>query len=160
MPAVALGRAEWTADEAKHLGSCRSCGDEWEIVRVTSLMGVTGSAALDPARTTRAVLQRLSEAGDERRKRRAWTFAGLAAAAALAVAVWTGQANRPAGPPPQTAAGLQIPLPELDNLEVAELNSVLETMDESVGGSSTPDTPDAGYSEDDELDFILDSWEG
>nr|MBA3319806.1 hypothetical protein [Gemmatimonadales bacterium] len=32
MPEVALGRAEWTADEAAHLRGCGECRGEWELL--------------------------------------------------------------------------------------------------------------------------------
>jgi hypothetical protein len=39
MPAVALGRAEWTRDETRHLSDCRSCQREWELVQLSSRLG-------------------------------------------------------------------------------------------------------------------------
>jgi hypothetical protein len=157
MPAVALGRAEWTTDEARHLSGCRSCQDEWEVVRTASRLGETSGLSTDAFTTSRAVLHRLSQGREERLRRRAWSFAGLAAAAALAAVVWI---ERPAtGPVESAAASLEIPLPELDSLQPAELDSVLHTMDEPIAGS-TLDVPDLRELDSDELQRVLDSWEG
>jgi hypothetical protein len=163
MPAVALGRAEWTADETRHLSGCRSCQEEWELVRASSQMGRGVGAELDPESTTRAVLQRVRRARQEAHdRRRGWTFAALATAAAIAAVVWTGKpATRSVAPSGGSviAAALQIPLPELDNLQPAELDSVLQTIDEPLIGGPT-DTPGSGDSNDDDFDGVLDTWEG
>jgi hypothetical protein len=164
MPLVALDRGEWTWDEVRHLNECESCRREWELVQVASRLGTDVGLTLEPAATAAAVLRRLNrdrEAG--RLQRRAWSFAGLAAAAAVAAAIWTG------GPPggesktqlvPTAVAGrLSIPLPELDSLEPAELDSVLQTMDEPPAGGSTAD-PAVGDLNNDELERVLNTWEG
>jgi hypothetical protein len=162
MPSVALGRSAWTGEETSHLGSCRSCQDEWDLIRLSSRMGKDVAAELDPAATTRAVLGRLARSREEARLRqKAWGFAALAGAAAAAVMVWAG---RPATIPVPAArapvvASLQIPLPELDYLLPAELNAVLQTMDEPyVGGS--PDAPAWGDPDDEVLDSGFVTWEG
>jgi len=162
MPAVALGRAEWTLDETRHLNECRSCREEWDLVRVTNRVGEEIVLAHDTARTTEAVLRRLEGSG-ERLRPRLWTLAGLAAAAAILAAVWTGGRDPRPAPAPQAGpvvAGLQIRLPELENLQPAELDSVLQTMDEPVVDGSTVDDPGLGDLDSDELQQVLDSWEG
>jgi hypothetical protein len=61
--------------------------------------------------------------------------------------------SRPAlRPAASVVAGLQIPLPELDSLQSAELDSVLQTIDEPSVGDSTLDGT--------VLEDFLDSWEG
>jgi hypothetical protein len=160
MPAVALGRAEWTLDEARHLSECRSCQEEWDLVRVTSRVGEGIVLAHDTARTTEAVLRRLEHSGEHLRPR-LWALAGLAAAAAILAAVWTGGRDpRPAPQAGPVVAGLQIRLPELESLQPAELDSVLQTMDEPVVDGSTVDDPGLGDLDSDELQRVLDSWEG
>jgi hypothetical protein len=163
MPALALGRAEWTADETRHLAGCRSCQEEWELVRLSSRLGEDVGARLDPEAATRAVLERIRRARLEAHdRRRSWTFAALATAAAIAAAVWTGRPVTRSVPPsgrPVVAAALQIPLPELDNLEPAELNTVLQTVDEPLVGGPT-DAPAPGDPDDDDLAGVLDTWEG
>lgn len=158
MPVVALGRAEWNPDEVRHLSGCRSCQEEWELVRLATRLGEAALPELDTAATSQAVLQRLEHARAERRRRRAWSFGGLAAAAALVGVIWT---DRPATRAPVPAvAGLQIPLPELDSLQPAELDSVLQAMDEPLVDGSTLDVPSLGDLDAAELQSVLDYWEG
>jgi hypothetical protein len=165
MPLVALDQAEWTPDETRHLNECGPCRQEWELVQLASRLGKDAGLALDPAATAAGVLRRLDrdrEAG--RLRRRSWSFAGLAAAAAVAAAVWTGspQGGESRTQPVATAVAgrLSIPLPELDSLEPAELDSVLQTMDEPPVSGSTADDPALGDLNNDELERVLDSWEG
>jgi hypothetical protein len=161
MPVVALGQAEWTPAEVRHLRDCRSCQDEWELVRLTTRMGEARLLALDTAATSGAVLERLAQARVEQQRRRAWSFVGLAAAATVAAVIWT---ERPLTPrsvaPSAVVAGLQIPLPELDSLQPAELDSVLRTMDEPLVDGSTMDAPGLGDLDSTELQSVLDYWEG
>jgi hypothetical protein len=73
--------------------------------------------------------------------------------------IWT---ERPVTQPASLApvAGLQIPLPELDSLQPAELDSVLQAMDEPVVDGSTLDAPSLGDLDATELQSVLDYWEG
>ena len=153
MPAVALGRAEWSPDESQHLGTCRSCQEEWNLVARSSRLGREVGRHLEAAFTADALLQRL-ERSRLARRRRGWGLAGLAAAAVAAV-VWTGRpATHSAHPAPGIVAGQQLALPELDGLQPAELDSVLQTMDEPAPADSTLDATV------DDLEGFLDSWEG
>jgi hypothetical protein len=121
------------------------------------------AAKLDAGSTTGAVFQRLERARQEDRLRRqSWTFAALATAAAIAAVVWTGRPiTGPMAPSagPVVAASLLIPLPELDNLDPAELNTVLQTIDEPMVGGPT-DTPGSAALDDDDLEGVLNIWEG
>jgi hypothetical protein len=63
------------------------------------------------------------------------------------------------GKAPQVA-GLLIPLPELDSLPAADLNSVLQTMDEPGADGAGLNAPDPGELSTDELETVLDYWEG
>jgi hypothetical protein len=56
-------------------------------------------------------------------------------------------------------ANLQIQLPELDYLLPAELNAVLQTLDEPYVDGSAAD-PTAGDPDDEVLDNGFDTWEG
>ena len=164
MPVVALGQAEWTPDETRHLDGCLSCRREWELVQLASQLGNDVGLTLDPAAIGAGVLRRLEQAREVGRlRRRAWSFAGLAAAAALIAAIWTGGLHSGTSklPPLGTAVAgrLTIPLPELESLEPAELDSVLQTMDEPSGGS-TADDPALGDLNNDELERVLNTWEG
>jgi hypothetical protein len=59
------------------------------------------------------------------------------------------------------AAGrLAIPLPELQSLESAELDSLLQTMDEPNAIRAAMEDPDLGDLSSEELESVLDSWEG
>jgi hypothetical protein len=160
MPLVALGRAQWTAEESRHLSGCRSCQEEWNLIGLAIRLGESGPA-LDPSRVAQNVVKRLELEPVVRIRKRAWGFAGLAAAATIAALVWTERpVIRPVLPPTSSAvARLQIPLPELDSLPSAELDSVLKTMDESVGNGSAVD-PSLGDLDSTELQNVLDYWEG
>lgn len=162
MPMVTLGRAEWTPDEARHLGGCRSCQEEWQLVRAASRIGEGMKLSPEPAALESALLHRL-EHQRTRIPPRVWTWGALAGAAAVVAALWTRPADvspgptSPAGP---IVAGLQFPLAELESLQPAELDSVLQTMDESAGGEEIVEDPGLGDLDSDELQRVLDSWEG
>ena len=162
MPAVGLGVSSWTAEEAIHLGQCPSCQKEWELIRVAGRLGRDVGAGLDSTNVTRAVLQRLADSEEETtRRRRSWGFAALASAAAAAVIVWAGRPTSVQAPPAKApaVASLQIPLPELENLLPAELNAVLQTLEEPYVGDSAND-PAVGDPDDAELENGFDTWEG
>jgi hypothetical protein len=162
MPLVVLGRVQWTQEEVRHLGECRSCQDEWELIRLTSRMGESPLVRLDASAISRGLLAQLKESRMQRLRRRAWSFAGLAAAATLAAVIRTERpADRPVATPTRAVvAQLQIPLPELDNLQSAELDSVLQTLDESLAGGASSDGPGLGDLDSSELQNVLDYWEG
>jgi hypothetical protein len=165
MPVVALGRAEWTTDEVSHLNECAACQQEWELVQVASRLGEQAGLSLDSASIASGVIRRLDlERNEAGLRRRAWSFAGLAAAAALIGAIWTGALDsRPVHEPiagTEVAGRLSIPLPELETLEPSELDSVLQTLEEPVANGSDGDDPALGDLNTDELERVLDSWEG
>jgi hypothetical protein len=159
MPVVALGRSTWTAEESSHLAECASCRQEWDVIRISSRLGRGIGAGLDGMATSRAVLQRLQRHKETVRLRKSWGFAALSGAAAAAAIVWVSRTEtvRISSPPPAAVASLRIQLPELDNLLPAELNAVLQTIDEPyVGGSD-----DGTMSEsDEELESGFETWEG
>lgn len=106
MPEVALGRADWTADDERHLAGCADCRAEWGIVTAASRLGA-GLAPVEPERTAMLVTDRIRRERARARPQRLAFLAGLAAAAVLALAVWTGRGSRgtvPAGPPLPTPA--------------------------------------------------------
>jgi hypothetical protein len=109
------------------------------------------------------VLTRLDAAKVSHRQWGAW-IAALATAAAVAGMIWSGSvSNQPRVRTPSAALAteLQIPLPELDSLQPAELNAVLQSMDEpGVEGSTQDTTPDLGELNGDEPENVLDYWEG
>jgi HAMP domain-containing protein len=151
MPAVALGAAEWTPDEVGHLRGCSSCQEEWNLLQRSSRLGREIGLALQAPSTAETVIAKLAHARVERLRRRTWSFAGLAAAASLAALVWTQRPVTQLTHPAQAVvAGVAMTLPELDSLLPAELDSVLQTMDEPAPADSTME----------ELEGFLDSWEG
>ena len=161
IPEVALGRARWTADQAAHLRGCPDCRTELALVQATIALGRRAPGVPDPAAVAQAVERRLAQG----RSRRAWggRAGGLAAAAALLLAVWTRwppQPERTAPLPGQSASQALVPLPELDLLEPAELDSLLQRMEAPVAGNSTLDAPSLGDLEDTELEQVLATWEG
>ena len=161
MPAVAQGQAEWTLDETRHLARCPSCREEWELVQVAKRSGDGLRLASEPALMARAVLQRLQR--ERARQSWVWSWATVAAAVAFLAALWMKPLNGPFSGEREigsAVAASEFPLPELESLQPAELDSVLQTMDETAGGSSTLEDPDLADLNSDELQRVLDSWEG
>ena len=163
IPDVALGRAGWTPEQAAHLHACADCSAELALVKATIAIGRKAPVLSDPQTMAEAIGRRLVE----RPRRREWArpAAGMAAAAALLLAVWTRWPARPETPvpmpePARAASQALVPLPELEHLEPAELDSLLERMEAPVAGSSTLDAPSLGDLEDTELEQVLDTWEG
>jgi hypothetical protein len=165
MPAVAQGHAQWTKQEVQHLTLCGACQLEWKLVRAANRLGTAATERLEPAAIASSVLGRVERDRKlERRRNRTWTFGGLAAAAAVLVAMWTGALPKPGGstiPEVSVVAGqLEIPLPELENLQPAELDSVLQTMDEPAARSANGEDLELGDLNSEELERVLNSWEG
>jgi hypothetical protein len=162
MPLVALGRTEWTADEIHHLSGCASCQREWDLLRAVSRLGERSAVEIDAPSVSRVLQQRLGWARRRKRQRKVWGVAGMAAAAALAGLLWSGQADPPFLPSSSApaVAGLQIPLPELEDLQAAELDSVLRGMDQPVPDLDTLETTDPEAFESPELETVYDYWEG
>ena len=61
IPAVVLGRAEWTPQEMQHLQECRACQQEWEVVRAARRVGRRGEVLIDTDAVASRVLQRLRD---------------------------------------------------------------------------------------------------
>ena len=158
IPAVALGRSTWTADESSHFASCPSCQEELALIRLAGRLGRDVGTGLESTAVAASVLQRLASNEETVRRKRSWAFAALAGAAAAAAIVLAGRTARVTTPPaPATVAS--IPLPELDNLLPAELNAVLQTIDELYVGGSAIDSV-AGDPDEEDLEYGLEIWEG
>ncbi len=183
MPSVALGRSDWSADDRSHLDDCADCRAEWELVVATARLGASLRPLPGPEIMTAKVLGRLAgERAAGRTRRRTWLAVGLAAAAVAIIVVriprtpsvtpGPGQpgpppvATRPtvpaptAAPPPVATARQVVPLPELDDLPDAELESILGSLDESSGMSPSLDGADFDHLDDHELERVLGAWEG
>jgi predicted anti-sigma-YlaC factor YlaD len=163
MPDVALRRSEWTAGEAAHLADCEECRAEWQLVLAARGLDDHAPTISDPAAMATALRQRLMEDRAGRsRLRRAWSFAGaVAAAAGIVVAVLSGRGPGPAATP-RTVAGAEalVPLPELEGLGTAQLDTLLQSIDRPFAGGSALDASTLGEHEDGELEQVFATWEG
>lgn len=165
MPEVAAGTATWRTAEAEHLLGCAGCAAEWRVVAAAAGHGRRLAAGVDADRIAAAALARLREA--PRAQAEPATRWGrirrialpLAAAATLALAVWLGgpSSESPAAPAIQVAV-----LPELDDLEETELESLFEEFadleDPTIRPLEAPQTLDD--LSDTELENLLRMMEG
>jgi hypothetical protein len=162
MPDVAHHRTEWTPEEAAHLAACAECLAEWQLVLAARALDEGAPTVSDPSALPAVLRRRLAEDRAARaRARRAWSFAGAAVAAAAILAVVTGRDSGPSETAPAVAeAEALVPLPELEGLEAAELDTLLRSLDRPVAGTSTLDASTLGEYEDGELEQVFASWEG
>lgn len=179
MPDVALSRAEWTPAEAAHLESCAECLAEWRLVLAARALDEHAPTVSDLSALPAALHRRLAEDRAGRtRARRAWSYVGAAtAAAAILAAVVTGRIAGPdTGSAPAVAeaealraealtaealrAEALVPLPELEELETAQLDTLLHSLDRPFAGTSTLDASTLGEHEDGELEQVFAGWEG
>jgi hypothetical protein len=163
IPAIATGRSEWMPEEMDHLRGCESCRREWELVQLTQRLGHGRLLELDASLISSALLRRLE--AFRRSRRRTRSLIGLATAAGMAALLWTSNRSTP-GPDRaesrvdrSSVAVLQIPLPELEGLQPAELDSLLRTMDAPVDNTAL-ENPELGDLDSAELEAVLESWEG
>lgn len=171
MPAVASGRATWTAGEAAHLATCADCRAEWELVAAARTLGRDVVPGRAPEAMAAAALaqDRAARHADARRRTTRWaiSWGGLAAAAMLMLAVLFRQpgADAPAvattpDPAPVAAVAFRLSLPELDDADPEELQAVLDGLDVPLGESSTLD---GGVTDDvtgPDMERVLRAWEG
>jgi hypothetical protein len=162
MPEVALHGGAWIAEEAAHLATCAECRAEWALIQEARDLDVRAPTIADPSALAVDVLRRLATVRAKAlRARRAWSFAGLAAAAAVAAAVLTGREVETTRSPQIVAEGeALVPLPELDGLETAQLDTLLQSLDRAVAGGSSLDASTLGEYEDGELEQVFATWEG
>ena len=162
MPDVAHRRSSWTAEEKAHLASCSDCRVEWELVIAAGGLGDATPAITSPDAMTAVLRRRLAaDRASQTGTRRAWSIGAVAAAAAILIGVLLRPAA-PTGVAPQVVAGADalVPLPELEGLETAELDTLLQSIDRPVAGSSALDASTLGEPEDGELDRVFATWEG
>lgn len=132
--------ASWSGAESAHLAECATCRHELDIVAAAGRLGVAEMASLVSGRVAEAVLDRLATAPPASRigvlRRPAPWLAGLAAAAALILAVWYGsRAPSATDVIEPTPIELSV-LHELDGLDEPELEVVLESMPAPAGAVS------------------------
>lgn len=159
MPEVARQASRWTADEAAHLLACEECGAEWRLVGAAVAMGQGAASRVDVDRVAERVVARLREPVAPGRAWGRRTLLPLAAAAALVSAVWFGW---PAPGVDDEPAALVAVLPELDDLDEDELESLVAVF---TGTEADPLRPlDAAESlgdlSDAELESLLRLMEG
>lgn len=154
MPEVAAGGRPWSEAESAHLADCLDCQQEWRLVQAAATLGDTATRAVVPDQVSRAVLGRLKA---RRQWQRSGWVAGLAAAAVLLV-VWTGRPNPPR--PVVAPEAFVIPVAELDSLDTAQLESVLEDLDAPLGNGRLGGGLPLGELNDVQLERVLHSLEG
>jgi hypothetical protein len=159
MPPVALGRSAWTEEESSHLLECASCQQEWALIRISARLGSDVGAELDSTATGKAVLLRLARHQKMAERRKSWGLAVLTSAAAAAAIILAGRASPVPTPSAPAATVASIPLPELESLLPAELDAVLQTVDEPYVGGAANDWV-ASDPDDEELENGFETWEG
>jgi hypothetical protein len=161
MPAVAQG-GQWTAADAAHLAACGDCSAEWALIRSAQALGTDIAAGLSAHEVTARVLGRVrAERAAVQDRRRGFAMAGLAAAAAVALTIWTWSPERAGRRAPLDVASADLSLPELDSLRAPELETLLRTMDRASDDGPIdlvpvlPNDLDGG-----ELEGVLEALEG
>jgi hypothetical protein len=87
--------------------------------------------------------------------------AAAATAAAITLAVAGGRdADRDAIPTVAVESEALVPLPELEGLETAQLDTLLQALDGPLAGGSASDSTAPDHEVDAELEQILATWEG
>jgi hypothetical protein len=157
MPDVARGRSTWNPEEAAHLAACAECQAEWRLVTTVGRIASRAPVLRDSEGLASGVLRQVEA---DRRARRSWRgpLLGAAAAAALVAGFWT--ALRDDALRTQMAPAVEIALPELEPLETAELDSLLDVMDSTPAAWSALGEPTLGDLDADELEQVLGTWEG
>ena len=158
MPAVALGRGRWTREESAISRAAPTAGAEWELVRPGGAAGRGAARRLD-----RAGARRLRCCGADLAERRPRGRAArwVAAAAALAAAAVGRRRSRrePSRAMPgraPVAAGRRCRCAELEAArDRAELDSLLQSMDEPLAGWTMLESPGLGDLDEDELEQVL-----
>jgi len=157
LPELAARSTEPSGAEAAHLAACQECRAEWRLIRAAGALGLAAADRVEPGRVAEGVIGRLRTAAGrgERRGRRWWAIGIVAAAATIALLVWSGRGPATSPPVPIVEA-----LPELNRLETAELTTILETFGGPVGDVPTIEAPGLDELNADELERVLDTWEG
>jgi hypothetical protein len=167
MPLVVHGQAEWSAEESAHLAGCADCAAEWRLVQSAATLGASAAARIDPTRLAKQVQAEVAARTRAARWKRGGWVSGLAAAAAVALVLWSGRSHRPVitAPPPQSGTAtattdFTLPMAELEGLDSTQLEQVLDGLDAPVGASGTGGVPSFGDLDDTQLERVLRSLEG
>ncbi len=166
MPEVAHGTAGWTPEESAHLSTCFSCAAEWRLIQRAAHLGDGAAAGLDAGALSSSILAQVSKRGRrDRFTRNAW-YTGLAAAAAVALVVYSGRGPKPGSIGPDSASSgvvdvsFHLPLSELETLNAEQLQAVLDGLDAPVGEVNPDPAPSFGDLDDTQLERVLRSLEG
>ena len=163
MPVVAAGRGSWSAEEAAHLAECVECREDWALIQQARTLGQAGER-VDTGKIQSQVLARLAAARRADRIRRGGWVAGLAAAAAVALMLWRGNIPPTNATGPATTApaveNFSIPVAELETLDGGQMQAVLENLEAPLSAGGTPDVPNFGDLDNEQLQSILGSMEG
>ena len=165
MPAVARGHVSWDAEESGHLEHCADCQTEWALVAPIARRA-TAAPVMDLDRMVTTVLRETRRETEvifiasSRRRRWAQGLIGLAAAAAVTLAVYTPKPT----PTPDAVAlvptRVKTAIPELDALLEDELKLVLATIDDPSTELAPGALPRLGDLTEAELQQLLKSVEG
>ena len=163
MPEVAHGESAWSPAEAEQLGGCESCRAELGLVRAAARLGQRAALRVDPARVAAQVADRLRAERRAAPRVQAWSrrlAIPLALAATLALVVWSSRVDTP--PPTVPTETLTAMLDELDGLDAAELQVVLDAVEVPGEEAYRPfDAPESlGDLSDTELEAVLSTLEG
>ena len=158
IPDAVHRRAELSPADEAHLLSCPECRVEWALVGETARLGVQQLDRFDAGRVATGVEARLAAA--RRPPRRIWRWpVGLAAAAALILAVWFSRPAPVKSTSPAAAVPIEMVLHELDSLNLAQLELVLATIPPEVGQTSHLELVALGDLNTDDLERVLRSLE-
>ena len=156
IPDVVLGRTPWSPEEQTHLAGCADCRAELALVQAAGRIGEGLPPLADRAVLTEAVLGRVARAPAVPPRGGALRWAGgVALAAALAIAVWTGSTRSDRSP-----AGAGGSETAVETLSTAQVDSLLEDDDVPLAGWSMLETPTLGDLDEVELEQLLRTWEG
>ena len=159
MIAVAHGGAAWTDEDGAHMAACPDCSAEWSLVQRGAQLGVAIGEGLPAELLATRVLAELRKPAPARFPRlRAWRWAALPLAAALAMMVWRGQPPATEQGTVMTVASSQGLLPELEGLDSSDLESLLDVLPATE--SPVGDARGLGDMDEDELQAMLRSMEG
>jgi anti-sigma-K factor RskA len=156
MAAVLAGRARWSDAELEHLASCEACEQEFALLGDVRRLG-DGAPVIDAARLASVVVPRATAARRESRVLRigGWSSAVLAAAAAVALVIAPNLRT-----PAQVPVAPPLVIAELDGLDQADLQGVLDAIDAGLPASEPVDEGAVTGLEASDVDVVLKGLEG
>ncbi len=159
MPAITLGRRDWTAEEARHLADCADCRAEWELLRASARLGAGEAWNVDAPAMARRALAQVTARRHEPRHYGRWLVSGIAAAAALVLLARVApKSDSVRGSPPSTSstAAVALDIPALDDLSADELRAVLAAVSgPSFDADAGLDLPELESLDSTELEQVL-----